>query len=390
MNIEPELAVCEWRGCNSPPQLDAKYCVEHQTQYDTQRQLGIDQQRIITMRNNELLVRDHTLKTQADKVKRQVAHQEAVAKFNPMLVAETDIDNVISSIDIKAEAVRRRLPFIGAPSGEFTQRVPFYGGNLILICAMTGHGKTTVMSAIVHALIENGRRPLVMTNETSQREFFIALACLKLGFSYGRKFAQLSADQIAEVKAEIRELMKKVIVVDQLSVPGGTTSVSGLQVVLDKVSEAEQKPDAILLDYLQGISEGFGPADQAFEVQHDAGEVLWNFIVRSGIPVVAFSQLHPKDKSRRTLEDRIKLGRHILTRVTYAIEYIPDYKTDPQNPRAQWRPWKIREMAEAAEMDMFYTDFNGGKFGEPRRIEDILLAKMNADEEKELRGASKD
>lgn len=369
---------CLMKGCATTPRAEWGGCCEGHWEEWKQRltQEQIDQ---LLYDARERENKAFRVKRENERVVQEKLRAAALEDFDPLRTDNQFVEEIVTRIEARIDAEHTRLPFI---NDGLTRWVPLFGNNLIVIGAQTGGSKTTTQNMAVFRLVQAGNHPLVLTNEASTADFYRSLACLSLGFD-PNGVGVLSTDERTALREEIRRLVPLVSVIDDATVPGGTTSVDGLRNILKKVQRADEKPDALFLDFFQNVATG---SQQPWAALREAALALQEFTNATSIPVVVFVQLKPHDTGKTKkpietpIEHRIKLCRDILVVATFALEVIPQAK-HPGGARTILKCHKAREAKPGVYEERICT-FERGRLGEPRLLIDVL-----AEEEEPITGA---
>lgn len=216
-------------------------------------------------------------------------------------------------------SMKQTRPFI---TDELTKFVPFYYPNLILIGAKTGYGKTTATSNISYQLFKNKRKTLIITNEELNINVFNRIACIDIGISPS-SIDRLNAHELQELSNKRKEIGEFVRVVDIAydQNPTLTSSVEGIEAILESVYLNGNSFDCIIIDYYQNISfSKKNPFKKKHEVLSDLKSLLDKYYKLIKAPIVVFAQLHPESSERSSFEDRIKEGKSIVMASTFVVE----------------------------------------------------------------------
>ena len=214
------------------------------------------------------------------------------------------------------------LPFI---TPNLTKLVPLYYPNLILVGALTGSGKTTASANIVHTLLKEKKKVLIVSNEELVLDVYTRIACLDLDLNINDRL-NFSEVQHNLIRAKIPEIGQFVRVVDSeydcnLDL---TSSIEGMKVLFGHISE-EKTWDCVIIDYYQKVTKSQYSETQAHHfVLQEFTLLLDTFYKICHAPVIVMCQLHPSKAEDAGFESRIKLGKSILVSSTFAIEIEPD------------------------------------------------------------------
>lgn len=208
-----------------------------------------------------------------------------------------------------------------------TAAVPFTRENLYLICAYTGSGKSTMAANISYPLMKQKKKILVLSNEESEQDVIMRIACLELGLNFNsfKKGLMKPQDQLKMMKF-FPEVAKYVKVLDVNYKNGATTKLETVMQALELVKKADYS--CVMLDYYQLVRYSKRePSKDRFSVLSDFWIYLRSYIKQSNIPVVLFAQLHSIGKRpNKDLDSRIKECPGVIEAATVAIEMIPNFE----------------------------------------------------------------
>lgn len=284
-----------------------------------------------------------------------------IAAEDPGLVGELNAEHVAL-----VAALKSKMTFI---NGALTEITPCFYGNIILVGAQTGHGKSTASANAVAAFVEQGKRVLVLTNEEVKLDVYNRIACLRLGYHYA-DLENFTEEQHQKLAEEREFLVKWVTVIDAeyKQIENVTTSIEGMRAMLESLITRKAKYDAILIDYYQNVStSNKNPKKARWEVLVEFSSYLDDFRKRFKAPIIIFAQLHPKGKKEKIFfEDRVKEGKSICVRATFIWEIVPNY----ENGCTIWEWHKKRNM-KGTEQATVVTPFRHGRYCEPEY--DLLM-----------------
>jgi KaiC/GvpD/RAD55 family RecA-like ATPase len=267
---------------------------------------------------------------QYDQLKKSQGDLERLAKVDVTTVNLDFADKMDREHDLMRQSLKNRMQFVNV---QLTELVPFSFPNLILIGAKTGHGKSTFLANIAYPLILAKKRVFVISNEEMSVNVYNRVACLHRGYNINRfqSFTDEMHDDIKDVRRKLYEGNRlRVIDSDFPDMKDATTSLEGLNFILDKLLEEQEKNggkatyDTVLIDYYQKIdSSKENPKMASWEVLKKVSDMLDNFYKKYHAPVVIFAQLKPEDTEDQNVEYRIKGGKNIYVSSTYCMELRP-------------------------------------------------------------------
>lgn len=237
-------------------------------------------------------------------------------------MSEEEMDRISQEGTDFINASRNRFGFI-IDTPAFNHISPMFAGNLIMIGAVSGRGKSTITANVIYGMAIQGKRALVLSNEETAALVYQRVACLHLGLDITKK-SEFTEDQIKAIEINSKKFAKRITVIDdnKSGLSGVTTSIEGITHVFDKLLESPVKYDAIVLDYWQGVSASKKmPGAKAWEVQQRLSDYLDQFKNKYPAPILIMSQMHPEDKNTdKGFEERIKGSKAIYVRSTIAFE----------------------------------------------------------------------
>jgi hypothetical protein len=206
--------------------------------------------------------------------------------------------------------------------------IPFTRENLYLFCAYTGSGKSTVAANISYPLWKQGKKVLVVSNEESEQDVLLRVACLDKGYNFNEyKKGQMPAETLRELCAMLPEIARYVKVLDVVWRDGLTTKVEGVKKALEAVKGHGYS--CVLIDYYQLIKYSLNQPDRTtYDVLNDLRTWLGQYIKSSEIPVCLFVQLYSVGKKGgvKDIDARIKECSAIVEPATVIIEVVPNWE----------------------------------------------------------------
>lgn len=204
----------------------------------------------------------------------------------------------------------------------FRDSVSFFGKNLILVMATTGDGKTTLSANLGHGALRQGQRVLMITNEENVQDMYNRVTCFFRGWTYNNH-KDFTDDQINHFSEMIIKLSKKMTVVDDNynGATGVTTTLEGVQAILESTLKPGNEFDVIIVDYYQNITRSNKmPQLDQYTVQDMFSKWLKQFIKRSPAPVVVLAQRKPRLKEQRDYKEALEGRKSIANDATIVIE----------------------------------------------------------------------
>lgn len=312
------------------------------------------------------VIKNFRLDTEYEDTVRRLEIQKKIDSIDLTVTTPGLADELNAEHIALVQALKTKMIFINKALSDIT---PCYYGNIIVIGAQTGHGKSTASANASLAFVEQKKRVLVLTNEEVKLDVYNRIACLQLNYHYA-DLENFSEEQHAALALARAALIEYVTVVDAeyKQVENVTTSIEGMKTMLESLILRGAKYDAILIDYYQNVSSSNkNPKKAPHEVLLEFSSFLDDFRKRYKAPIIVFAQLHPKGKKERVVfEDRVKNGKSICVRATFIWEIIPNY----EQGSTTWEWHKKRNM-KGTEQPTVTTPFRHGRFCEPNY--DLLL-----------------
>lgn len=265
-----------------------------------------------------------------NKLQKRVNKSHRLKNVNVDTIPENFHELLDQSDEQIKTSIYNRLPFI---TPKLTELVPLFSPSLILIGASTGNGKTTVASNIVHSLLKEDKRSLVISNEELEVNIFNRVACLELGLDINNR-NQFSVEDEKLLKEYRRTISNhlRVVDVEYDKIQDVSTSIEGIEAVLESVIRNDNDYDCIILDYYQKVTKSNSRNERHYQILAELTDLLDKYYKVIKCPIVVLCQLHPLGSNNSGFEDRIKGGRSIIMASTFALEL----KTNKQKKESEW------------------------------------------------------
>lgn len=210
---------------------------------------------------------------------------------------------------------------------SLTAAIPFTRENLYLFCAYTGSGKSTVAANISYPLWKQGKKVLVVSNEETEQDVLLRIACLDKGYNFNDyKKGHMPPETLREICALMPEISQYIKVLDVSWREGLTTKIEGVKGALNALKG--QGFSCVLIDYYQLIKYSITQGDRTtYDVLNDLRSWLGMYIKSSEIPVCLFVQLYSIGKRGgvKDIDARIKECSAIVEPATVIIEVVPNF-----------------------------------------------------------------
>lgn len=306
-----------------------------------------------TLHEKELELKAHSTNVKYDSYLTKKVQQEKASRLDLKNVPGDYFEKLSAQYVASQVEYKNYLPFI---TNKLSKLVPLYYPNLILVGALTGSGKTTASANIVHRLLKEKKKVLILSNEELVLDIYTRLACLELDLNINDRLC-FTDEQHNLIKSKIPEIGEYVRVVD-LEYDNNkelTSSVEGMRAIFQHL-EKEKIFDCIIIDYYQKVSKSDNYQKNAnHQVLQDFTDVLDKYYKTCHAPVVVMCQLHPTRSEDTSFESRIKLGKSILISSTLAVEI----ESDKTKLETKWTCHKGRWGNQGARV---ITKWSKGKF----------------------------
>jgi len=235
------------------------------------------------------------------------------------------IKEMYESVNDYNKMLNEKITFINK---ALTAALPFTRENLYLMCAYSGHGKSTIAANISYSLWKEKKKTLVISNEEPKQDVVYRIACLELGYNFNdyKKGLMPKSKQLECMKL-YPSICEYVKIIDVSYNNGISFTIEGIKNILMAVETADYS--AVMIDYFQQIKRSVkSPGRSGLDVLTELRIWLGKYIRTSNIPVVLFAQLHSLAKRNNTeLDSRIKDCPSVYETATVCVEVIPDFET---------------------------------------------------------------
>lgn len=292
--------------------------------------------RLSDFKQKELEVKVARMEREHQRIVRDKTQAKDLEKLT-FEITDDYVKKIVDKNNKKFRSADKKMQLIhGLP--ELSVPIPFYAGEMILIGARTGTGKTTACVNIAYSMIRQGKKPVVITNEESAEDFLNRLAALFLEKRYAN-LEKLDEDTRERINSLVPKLLKLVRVIDAdfakmngLGIERLTNSIEGLKFIEKKLlQEAEQGKafDAVIIDYYQKFNFSMEHPDmKTYECQEQAASIIENLRVNYPAPVIMFCQMNDgkedEDGKDAPFENRIQGRKIIANYASVVIEITVD------------------------------------------------------------------
>lgn len=225
---------------------------------------------------------------------------------------------VAASIDAQTARIQNSVPFM---CDAFNNRFRLSSG-VTFIAGPTGRGKSTASANIIAEIIDKTTKDvLVAVNEETEDQVLARVACIRLGLNFVAFHQRtMVKERFDAVIAEIEKIEDRIEVVDR-NAGWNTNSLEDMVRLLQNIEADDNGFGAVVIDYLQAMSESEDETKEKFQISKDFGKFLIGYSQRSKVPLVVFAQINSKSKSPE-FGERVQNDKTFVNNVTVAIEMV--------------------------------------------------------------------
>lgn len=293
-------------------------------------------------------VKKYKIQSEFEKIKKQELVKQELEKLSFTDYNEEYIKLLQQKTEQAFQFANKKMRILPEVP-EFSDMINFVPGELILVGAKTGSGKTTFAVNVAYGLLLQDLKILYITNEENAVDTVHRIGSLFLARKYNNAWHNI--DQ--EIKQKYLELIPKIAsrihIIDAdfginlglNNLPSLTNTIEGFTYIVDRIITEHQNGkhyDAIIIDYYQKINVSLTrPNLTPFEVQNLAAEQIERLRQKNIAPIIVMAQVNPESTGKDFME-RIQ-GRKILVNfATTILELIVDrslYRTEVKVHKAR-------------------------------------------------------
>lgn len=205
-------------------------------------------------------------------------------------------------------------------NNDFKGKVPLFSRNITVCAAETGVGKSTICANLaVRAILQN-QRVLILSNEENEGDIYNRITCILKGWTYV-DHGNFTDEQRRVFKAMTFLLSERITIVGNSrgKLDNLTTTIEGVQKVLNSVVEKNSKFDLIIIDYYQNIDRSIAvPSMGIYDVQYRVCKFFDQYKNRSNAAIVLLAQLKPSGDKNLSFKDCIE-GRKMIMNIASCV-----------------------------------------------------------------------
>ncbi len=290
-----------------------------------------EDKKLENFKKKKLLVDDYKITNELEAIRKNEEDISKTSKVNVGIMT----DEVIAEVQANS-----RTYFDGAKNGMtflhelFRKWVPCWAGNIILVGACTGGGKSSVAANIIYSTIQQknlitgkNRKVLCISAEETPVQVFGRLTCLMKDYNFDDQ-DEFTDQQKKDMVDFIPLWAKNGVSVIGEDGYGNTSTLEGIESILKNLKETNTHYDLILFDYIQKADTSKkNPQLPSYTVLKKVMTLFDDFKNEYPGAIVVLSQLKAKEEGKETpFQDRIRGCKDIMTPCTVALELVPNFE----------------------------------------------------------------
>lgn len=283
------------------------------------------------VQEKRLLVEDYKFTNELERIRKSEEDLKIAKVVNVGVMSDEDIQNVQENSRVYFEGAKNGMMFLHE---SFRKWVPMWGGNIVLIGARTGGGKSSVAANLIFSTIQQkspvtgkNRKVLCLSAEETPVQVFSRLTCLAKNWNFNEQ-DEFTEEQNSEIIGFIPKWAKNGVSVIGEDGRGSTSTLEGIEAILNNLLDTKTNYDLILIDYIQKITTSKkNPQMQQFTVLKEVMNLLDRFKNVYPGAICVLSQLKAND-AEETLDfqTRLRGSQDIITACTVALELVAEPK----------------------------------------------------------------
>ena len=209
------------------------------------------------VQEKKLLVEDYKYTNELERIRKSEEDLKIAKVVNVGIMSEEDIQAVQENSRVYFEGAKNGMLFLHE---SFRKWVPMWGGNIILIGARTGGGKSSVAANLIFSTIQQknpntgkNRKVLCLSAEETPVQVFSRLTCLAKNYNFNEQ-DEFTDEQNNEIIDFIPKWAKNGVSVIGEDGRGSTSTLEGVEAILNNLLDTKTHYDLILIDYIQKIT----------------------------------------------------------------------------------------------------------------------------------------
>jgi hypothetical protein len=295
----------------------------------------VDSKRITRFEKKQV-IEDVKIGKEFQRIAKEVEIKERSNNNGFDSISNRPMEDIVKENLSKLEKFNKQLKVFWI-NREISDIIPFIAGEITLLCAISGQGKTSTNAAATATVIENGGKVCVFSNEEDMFNFHMRLFSL---WSQAFYFSDWAKKKITLTEKEVQSFYDQYS--DRLA---NLTFISDNSVtrhaenLIENLKKVDQTGDynLIVIDYLQAIKMSNTSKDDALVVNHFAA-MLQDYVRgdtpsnKATTPILLLAQLRNigTDEKDRKVKDRIEYSRTEVKNVAGTIVEV--YRPIPNCP----------------------------------------------------------
>lgn len=297
---------------------------------DDQEQKELDKKKK-EVQEKRLLVDEYRLTNELNRIIKNEEDLKYHEKINVGMISDEEIKDLQYKSQIYFEGAKNGMLFL---SEDFRGWVPLWGGNIVLLGARTGGGKSSVAANLIFSTIQQknpvtgyNRKVLCISAEETPIQVYGRLSCLLRNYNFNEQ-DDFTEEQKNDLINLISKWAKTGVTVIGEDGRGNTSTLEGIELILKNLIETKTYYDLILIDYIQKITTSKkNPQLPQYVVLKEVMNLLDTFKNNYPGAIVVLSQIKAENpETPIDFQERIRGCKDIMTPCTVALELEADIK----------------------------------------------------------------